>query len=199
MSIVLVKLGNIVFDDFEIPESLQFGGEQIGSVHQLIGGKRVVDLMGNSVSNISWSGYFLGIDAIQRARYVHQVMNQAQQQVFTYYDFRYNVYIKSFVCNLQASYKIPFSIELGVIEDLTSPQNLLFPASFSSVIRDAYIQALDIASFIQNPSLDSSLALLGAAINTIGDFSDASLSSIIEIVALAQNVDDVANDIGIGL
>jgi hypothetical protein len=36
----LVMLGGIVFERFEIPEKINFGGKQTLAIHKLIGGRR---------------------------------------------------------------------------------------------------------------------------------------------------------------
>ena len=49
---IALTLGGVVFADFEIPDSINFGGEQVLSVHQLPGGTRVIDALGPSDAEI---------------------------------------------------------------------------------------------------------------------------------------------------
>lgn len=199
MAIVTVTLGDFLFDDFEIPESLQFGGQQSLAVHQLIGGGRVVDCMGSVPSEISWSGYFLGLTSIERARYLQNLMQQGQVLNFLYFDFNYDVVISQFVANLEQSYKIPFSITLTVVNDNTTPVNLVFPPSVSSLVQEAYVQARDISELINDPSLGAKIALLGEAITTAGVFGNATFGEVAAVLALAQEASDAAGTIAGGL
>ncbi len=41
---IALFLGPIVFADFEIPESINFGGTQRLAIHRLAGGGRVIEL-----------------------------------------------------------------------------------------------------------------------------------------------------------
>jgi len=45
-----VNLGAFQFALFEIPEKIHWGGSQRTAVHELVGGKRVIDAMGRSDS-----------------------------------------------------------------------------------------------------------------------------------------------------
>lgn len=58
MSDIVLVLGPIAFADFEIPERIRFGGNQRLAVHQLPGGRRVVDALGRDDGEICWSGVF---------------------------------------------------------------------------------------------------------------------------------------------
>lgn len=50
-------LGPVVFQAFEVPERIRFGGKQRVAVHELFGGGRVVDAVGAEEGPIEWSGY----------------------------------------------------------------------------------------------------------------------------------------------
>jgi len=63
MSDVILVLGPVAFQDFEIPSAINFGGRQRLAVHQLTNGRRVVDTMGPDASEIGFSGVFSGPDA----------------------------------------------------------------------------------------------------------------------------------------
>jgi hypothetical protein len=195
MPVVVVSLGEFIFDDWEIPTSLRFGGQQLQAVHQLVGGGRVVDVMGVSNADISWSGQFLGVDAIQRSRFVQNMLNSGLQYTFKYYDFLYNVVIKDFVCDLEASFKIPFSLTLTVVEDLTNPVTIEFPPAYSEIVQDALIEAQELSELIADPGLTAKMAALAGAIATAGDFGDSSFGAIAAVIAAAQDAISAAGAI----
>jgi hypothetical protein len=61
MSNIILTLGGVPFQDFEVPEQIRFGGAQRLAVHELIGGGRVVDAPGDDAGEISFSGIFSGL------------------------------------------------------------------------------------------------------------------------------------------
>jgi hypothetical protein len=63
MSNIILTLGGVPFQDFEVPEQIRFGGSQRLAVHELIGGGRVVDALGDDAGEISFSGIFSSSDA----------------------------------------------------------------------------------------------------------------------------------------
>ena len=66
--VVLLTLGGIIFQDFEVPDNIGIGGEQALVVHKLPGGARVIDAMGADHRDITWSGRFRSGNAEARAR-----------------------------------------------------------------------------------------------------------------------------------
>lgn len=66
-------LGPVVFQGFELPERLRFGGRQSLAVHDLVGGGRVVDAMGANEEPITWSGFMAGAEAAERLRVLERL------------------------------------------------------------------------------------------------------------------------------
>ena len=74
-----LTLGGVAFQGFEIPDSLNFGGEQALAIHKFPGGSRTVDSMGPDDDDIRWSGRFRGTSAEQRATLLDYMRRQGQQ------------------------------------------------------------------------------------------------------------------------
>ena len=53
-------LVQIVFQDFELPSGINFGGRQRLALHRLPGGSRVIDALGRDDAQISFAGIFTG-------------------------------------------------------------------------------------------------------------------------------------------
>ena len=49
-------LGPILLQDFEVPDSIRWGGAQRLVIHRLPGGARVIDALGRDDAEIAWSG-----------------------------------------------------------------------------------------------------------------------------------------------
>src|SRR5690606_29293851 len=91
----LVKLGDFVFRDFEIPDYINFGGQQQLVQHDLIGGSRVIDSLGKNDSDISWSGLITGNDALERAEQLNLMRSQGQPLTLTWFNLNFNVVIQN--------------------------------------------------------------------------------------------------------
>lgn len=194
--IIFVKLGDLIFDNAEVPQKINMGGSQMQAVHQLIGGKRVVDALGRNDDDIKFSGLFQGITAVDRQRYIEGLRLSGEEVEFSYLDYKYKVIVKDFRAQFQAVYMISYQITLTVVEDLTKPINFVVPVPFSDAIFLAYDEALDIAELINNPSITSALALVGVTINAIQDLNDPSLAQITAAsTAISNAISNVNNAI----
>jgi hypothetical protein len=63
-----VTLGLVTLEAFEIPATIAFGGKQHLAVHDLPGGGRVIDVLGGTDTDITFSGIISGSDADTRAQ-----------------------------------------------------------------------------------------------------------------------------------
>lgn len=199
----VIKLGDFEFGHLEVPEHINFGGDQKIAVHELVGGQRVVDAMGRSDADITWSGIFLGSAALQRARYLDSLRIAGQSLLFTYSQFNYRVVIKSFTANFERYYQIPYQITLEVVSDLTQSVTTITSLSFDDVIISDMNLALDLATLINNPSLSSAIGLLNQAVLAVPSFDSATqaqINSVLIPLASAQaNVSLLINTVNSGL
>ena len=63
MALDTLLLGPFEFTDFAVPDEMPLGGAQRLAVHKLIGGRRVVDVLGADPSDRRWTGKWWGPDA----------------------------------------------------------------------------------------------------------------------------------------
>lgn len=199
----VIKLGDFAFGHLEVPDKINFGGEQKLAVHELVGGERLVDALGRQDADVAWSGLFLGSAALQRARYVDSLRIAGNALSFTYSQFSYQVMIKSFSAEFERYYQIPYHITLQVISDLTQPVTTITPLSFDDAIVSDMNLALDLANLINNPSLSSAIGLLNQAVLAVPSFdtaTQAQINSVLIPLAAAQaNVGLLINTITGGL
>lgn len=130
MTDAALTLGDIVFDDMEIPDAIPFGGEQMTKVHRLTGGKRVVDALGPDDMPLEWSGRFLSPDGLARARALDAMRKAGVAVTLSWSELSYLVVVKRFVANFEAAWNLPYSISCEVVSDLSKP---LSPDSGPSV------------------------------------------------------------------
>lgn len=160
-------LGDFTFNHAEIPERINFGGEQSLAINKFVGGGRVIDCMGRDDDDISWSGWFIGTNALDRAHYLDRLRANGDQLVFKYFDFYYSVVIKSFKANLEKYYQIPYTISLAVIQDLSNPVLVPPTAGFLDSIFDLISEASDIAQMIEYPNIDVAIEAISNYLGTI--------------------------------
>jgi hypothetical protein len=113
-------LGPILFQKFELPERVRFGGRQRMAVHRLPGGVRVVDSLGRDDADIVWSGVFSGGDAALRAGALDLLRAEGGAWPLTWDWFFYTVVIARFDADYTRSNWIPYRITCTVVRDETA-------------------------------------------------------------------------------
>lgn len=177
---VLLTLGGIAFQDFEVPESISTGGEQALVVHKLPGGARVVDAMGADHRDISWSGRFRSGNAEARARLLDGYRIGGQQFLLQWSTYRYQVIVKSFEAQYQQPFEIPYSVTCLVVSDESAPVLTGIPG-LDAVIGSDFGNALGLSSSLGVAQIVTAIATTQQAISTVGTLKNAPASSIAQI------------------
>lgn len=188
-------LGDFEFSHAEIPERINFGGDQSLAINKFVGGGRTIDSMGRDDDDITWNGWFIGTNALPRARYLDGLRANGGQLNFKYFDFNYSVVIRSFKANLEKYYQIPYSISLAVIQDLSNPVLIPPTAGFLDAIFDLVTEALDIAQLIEYPNVTVALEAISSYLSTIlpdQSLNDMFRSNTTDLILNAQSEVDTA-------
>jgi hypothetical protein len=143
----IITLGGFTFEGFGIPERVPLGGEQRKQTHELLGGARVVDAMGPSEADITWSGRFQGPDALDNAHGI-DALRIAGLAVPLVIDTEFRtVLITSFPWVYERFYQVLYTITCHVVVQPITPSGGL--------------------------SLDVAIALdLASAVAAVADFAD---------------------------
>jgi len=112
-------LGPVLFQDFEVPAQIGFGGAQRLAVHVLPGGARVIDAMGRDDADIVWSGAFSGPDGADRARLLDLLRAEGGVLPLAWDAFCYLVVIARFEANYQHVNWVPYRLVCKVVQDQT--------------------------------------------------------------------------------
>jgi hypothetical protein len=120
MADTTLLLGPVVFQDFEVPCGINFGGKQRLAVHRLPGGVRVIDALGRDDADISFAGIFSGSDATLRARLLDQMRALGTLLPLTWDVFFYTVVISQFQADYAMNNWIPYKITCTVLRDEAS-------------------------------------------------------------------------------
>jgi hypothetical protein len=185
---VVLTLGPLLFADFEVPERINVGGEQMLVVHKLVGGSRVIDAMGRDDADIKWSGRFRGSAAEVRARLADFTRVQGQPMVLAWSTFRYNVLVKAFHADFEQQYEIPYSITCQVVQDLTSPI-LTALLGLDAAITTDLNQVVQIGAQINIPGITSAVSGVTSAVSAVQTFEGAAssvTSGALSAIDLAQ-------------
>ncbi len=182
----ILQLGDFDFLGFEEPESVTFGKEQAAYKHILIGGGRVIDLLGAGDPDISWSGYFTGFQAEFRARFLENLTKTGKSLLLKTSTFVKEVVVTRFTYGYHKVFPISYTITLQVVQDKTSPINVIIPGDLTDTVISALIEAQDIAILIANPSVSSAIALALIAAQEAAPLTGASNVQINAALAAAQ-------------
>jgi hypothetical protein len=113
----MLMLGQIIFQDWEIPEKIKFGGKQMLAVHKLIGGDRVTDAMGPDPDDIEWTGRFQYGDVLSRARMLEAMRDAGNPVLLICDEIARTVIVSSFEFEYERPYQAPYKICCSVIPD----------------------------------------------------------------------------------
>jgi hypothetical protein len=117
MSDVVLILGPLAFQDFEVASAVAFGGEQRIAVHDLPGGGRVIDALGRAETEITFSGIFTGPDATLRARTLDELRASGAVLPLTWDVFFYSVVVSRFAAEYQNGGWVPYRATCTVLRD----------------------------------------------------------------------------------
>lgn len=117
MAGVALLLGPVLFQGFEVPANVSFGGAQRVAVHRLIGGARIIDALGRDDADIRFNGVLSGDNATLRARTLDGLRTSGAPLPFTWDVFYYTVVLTKFEADYRNGWWIPFRIECTVIRD----------------------------------------------------------------------------------
>ena len=120
MSDTVLLLGPVVFQEFEIPPCINFGGRQRLAMHRMPDGARIVDALGRDDAQITFSGIFSGSDATLRARILDELRAGGLTLPLTWDVFFYTVMISEFHADYRNGWWIPYQITCTVLRDEAS-------------------------------------------------------------------------------
>jgi hypothetical protein len=177
---VALVLGPVLFQDFEIPQEIPFGGSQSLVVKKLVGGTRVIDAMGRDDMDIEWSGRFRGSLGEARARSLDALRVAGQPLLLTWSTLRFLVVIENFKANFQQTFEVPYSIRCTVIEDLSLPV-LIVPADPDALIITDINGAVGIS--VNDAAVTAAVAGVATAAATVSGFQGAATATTAPVQA----------------
>jgi hypothetical protein len=190
---IVLLLGPVAFQDFEIPSGINFGGRQRLALHRLPGGARIIDALGRDDAEISFSGIFSGSDATLRARSLDEMRADGMTFPLMWDVFFYTVLISDFHADYRNGWWIPYRITCTVLRDEASSligQVVSLAASALSDIGAASGYAGDAG--IDLSSLQTALGAPDATVRGTAAYS-ATQSSLGDGLSVVDGSIDAAN------
>ena len=160
-----VVLGDFYFSGFEVPEQIKIGGSQSMTVHKLVGGERVIDMMGDDPADISWSGLMMDGNPQDRAQQLEYMRASGEPLPLQWGPFFYTVVIHSVNCEILYS-RVKYDISCTVLRNEATANGFDDP-SMTDAISSDLISAVLAAPAIIAPvvvAAQSAVALAGVLV-----------------------------------
>jgi hypothetical protein len=159
-----IQIGAIGLQGFEIPSSVRFGGRYRLAVHNLSGGRRIVERLGPDDGEISFQGTFSGPNAEARVRAFDSLRLSGDIVWLTWGSFRHRVVVKSFVAEYRSPWWIPYKVscvvahQAAVAAAQTSTLSALISADLGNALSSVSNSTISLASL--QTALSSTNALV---------------------------------------
>lgn len=114
-----VVLGGMELRTTEKPDSVQHGGGQMLAVNTFPGGNVSIQNFGSTYREISWEGWFEGVDAMERMYKIGNMRQKGNAIDFVTEAYTQRVVIKEFQPEHRTNFFIPFSITLQRVVQIT--------------------------------------------------------------------------------
>lgn len=183
-----LQLGDFVFSNLEIPESLILGGSQRIAVHDFVGGARTVQAMGSNHAPIAWQGLMLGASALDRAKYLDFLRVQGQALQLAVFDSNYTVVIEHFEFRVERFYKVQYSIGVVVVSDNAQPVSAIAPSGFDAAIGADCSLMSQLGASIGDIGLTSAIGGVVSAVGAVSSFASATTSTINGVLTAVAGV-----------
>jgi hypothetical protein len=182
-----IQLGSFVFAGLEVPQQINFGGEQRLVQHDLIGGVRVIDSLGKSDIDITWSGLMYGSNALARATSLNQLRAQGNKLTLNWFNLNYVVVIQNFVANTEKYFQVTYTITLRVISDGANPTQSTNLIGFNEAINNDMATVNTIAAKVNIPAVTAAVAPLATAVAAVPTFNGATQATTAPVTSLLSN------------
>jgi hypothetical protein len=134
--------------------------------------------MGRSDMPLEWSGWFMGENALSRARYLDAQRIAGTSVPLVWSELFYDVVIDRFEADFQREWMIPYRIVCVVVKDHSQPQTSLAGPSINDLINTDLSSANILTGQIGNSTLTGLMGTVNSAISAVSSFASATASTI---------------------
>lgn len=178
-----LRLGDFEFLDFEVPERITIPGRQKTVLHQMVGGKRVIDVLGVEYDPLTWSGVITGSQSGDRVKALEQMRDAGETLTLTLDEYSFKVVITSFVPVYEFIYRRPYSIEVAIVANNASPLKVdALTGALQGLLNSDVGQALGLSDTINVSSVTSAVTTVQSAVTQVTDFAHATVEQVQSVV-----------------
>lgn len=191
-TVTRLMLGDFEFLEFEVPEQIAIHGRQKTVQHQLIGGRRIIDVLGTEYEPLSWSGIFTGPQSGERVSALERMRDAGQPVVLTLDDYRFTAVVTAFKPVYEYVWRRPYSIEVAVVRNEGSPEKVdALTGALRGLIDSDLGRALGLADIINVDAVTQAVRTLHQAVKSVTDFAHATVvqvQAVVRPVIAARNI-----------
>lgn len=178
-----LMLGEFEFMEFEVPERVVIPGRQKTVQHQLIGGRRIIDVLGTEYEPLTWSGVITGSQAGERVGALERMRDAGHPLVLKLDDYRFTVVITAFSPVYEFIWRRPYTIEVAVVSNDGSPDKVdALTGALRGLIDSDLGRALGLANIIDIDAVSKAVQDLHRAVKQVTDFARATVNQIQAVV-----------------
>jgi hypothetical protein len=187
-----LQIGSISLQNFEIPSTIQFGGQHRLAVYQLAQGRKIVDSLGPDDGEISFSGTFSGIEAEARVRAVDDLRLTGKVVWLRWESFRYRVIVKSLIAQYKSPWWIPYQIRCIVIQQSRTKNNRTSLTQVAALADLASAETVTTSDYLDLSDVRAALSGKNVFVNGTLDHAraineTAKLKSIVEMEIVTRS------------
>ncbi|MDF7789572.1 hypothetical protein CG435_23455 [Pantoea ananatis] len=182
-TVTRLVLGDFEFLDFEVPERLALPGRQKTVLHQMVGGKRVIDVLGVEYDPLTWSGVFTGYQAGDRVKALERMRDAGKELTLTLDDYSFTVVITSFVPVYEFIYRRSYTIEVAIVASNASPLRVdALTGALQGLLDSDIGQALGLSDVIDVSTVTTAVTKVQSAVKQVNDFAHATVEQVQSVV-----------------
>lgn len=191
-TVTRLMLGEFEFMEFEVPQRIVIAGRQKMVQHQLIGGQRIIDVLGTEYEPLTWSGIITGSQAGERVSVLERMRDAGHPVVLTLDDYRFTVVITAFSPVYEFAWRRPYTIEVAVVrnEGVADKVDALTGA-LQGLINSDLGRALGLSKIINIDAVTETVQHVHQAVKQVSDFAHATVEQVQAVVRLliaARNI-----------
>jgi len=176
-------LGDFEFLDFEVPERIAIPGRQKTVLHQMVGGKRVIDVLGVEYDPLTWSGVITGSQSGDRVKALERMRDAGEALTLTLDEYSFTVVITSFIPVYEFIYRRPYSIEVAIVANNASPLKVdALTGALQGLLNSDIGQALGLSETIDVASVTNAVTTVQSAVKQVTDFAHATVEEVQSVV-----------------
>lgn len=182
-TVTRVVLGDFEFLDFEVPERIAIPGRQKTVLHQMIGGKRTIDVLGVEYDPLTWSGIITGSESGGRVSALERMRDAGEQLTLTLDNYSFTVVITSFIPVYEFVYRRPFTIEVAIVSNNASPIKVdALTGALQGLVDSDIGKSLGLSDIIDVDSVTSAVKTVQSAVKEVTDFAHATVEQVQAVV-----------------